>query len=157
MLNRRKMLALLMGGTSVAAVGLSLGLYGLQSMSNGAQLAPAMTNVNMPATGKGKGNKKNVIGSKQQAVNTAQQFINPHDGKESLLIHLPNGTFVAYERACTHVGVQVNYDTDQHLLVCPAHGSIFDPLQAGRVVQGPAMQPLPQVTVHMNADGTVTI
>jgi len=156
-LNRRKMLALLMGGTGVAVASLSLGLYGLRSISNGAQVAPAMTNVNMPRTGKGTGIKKNVIGSKQQAVNTAQQFINPHDGKESLLIRLPSGVFVAYERACTHVGVLVNYDANQHLLVCPAHGAIFNPTQGGSVVQGPATQPLPSVTVHMNADGTVSV
>lgn len=156
-LNRRKMLALLMGGTGVAVASLSLSLYGLRSISNGAQVAPAMTNVNMPRTGKGTGINKNVIGSKQQAVNTAQQFINPHDGKESLLIRLPSGVFVAYERACTHVGVLVNYDANQHLLVCPAHGSIFNPTQGGSVVQGPAMQPLPQVAVHLNADGTVSV
>ncbi len=156
-LNRRKMLALLMGGSGVAVASLSLGLYGLQSINNGAQVAPAMTNVNMPRPGKGTGAKKNVIGSRQQAINTAQRFINPHDGKESLLIRLPSGVFVAYERACTHVGVLVNYDTGQHLLVCPAHGSIFNPTQGGSVVQGPAMQPLPSVAVHLNADGTVSV
>ena len=98
-----------------------------------------------------------MIGSRQQAINTAQRFINPHDGKESLLIRLPSGVFVAYERACTHVGVLVNYDTGQHLLVCPAHGAIFNPTQGGSVVQGPATQPLPSVTVHLNADGTVGV
>jgi hypothetical protein len=45
-----------------------------------------------------------VIGSTTQATNSAVSFTNPTDGQGSLLIHLPNGKFVACERACTHQG-----------------------------------------------------
>lgn len=98
-----------------------------------------------------------IIGQTTQARNTAKDFLNPRNGKQSLLIHLPNGSFVAYEKACTHKGVFVYYDPTTHHLVCPAHGAIFDPAQKGKVVQGPATQALPQVAPHLNADGTITV
>ncbi|MBV9690268.1 MAG: protein kinase [Ktedonobacteraceae bacterium] len=97
-----------------------------------------------------------IIGSTTVAVNSSAAFHNPVDGKASLLIHLPDHNFVAYERACTHEGVTVNYDPATHMLVCPAHGAIFNPADGAKVVQGPAQRPLVQVTVHINADGTIT-
>lgn len=97
-----------------------------------------------------------VIGHTSQPTNTATSFSNPSDGHGSLLIHLPNGNFVAYEKACTHAGVPVYYDGSSHQLVCPAHGARFDPANGGQVVQGPANSPLPRVTIHINADGTIT-
>jgi serine/threonine protein kinase/nitrite reductase/ring-hydroxylating ferredoxin subunit len=90
------------------------------------------------------------------AKNAAMNFTHPTNGKASVLVHLANGNFVAYDRACTHVGVYVTYDPAQQLLVCPAHGATFDPAQDGAVQQGPATQPLPKVPVRINADGTIT-
>jgi Rieske Fe-S protein len=100
-----------------------------------------------------------VIGHTSQATNSATTFNNPADGQGSLLIHLPNGNFVACERPCTHVGVPVNYDTGSHQLVCPAHGAIFDPLNGFSHVSGSGpsgLKPLPQVSIRVNADGTIT-
>jgi len=37
-------------------------------------------------------------------------FKNPADNKASLLVRLPNGQFMAYEKACTHEQVSVHYD-----------------------------------------------
>ncbi len=96
-----------------------------------------------------------VIGNTNQPTNTAVSFTNPADSKGSLLIHLSSG-FVACESACTHQGVTVNYDPGSGHLVCPAHGAIFDPASSFSVVQGPATSPLPAVSIHVNADGTVT-
>ena len=98
-----------------------------------------------------------VVGSTTLAINSSVGFNNPGDGKASLLIHLPTNSFVAYEQACTHQGVAVHYDAATHTLVCPAHGSIFDPANSGKVLQGPATKPLPPVIVHVNADGTITV
>lgn len=97
-----------------------------------------------------------VIGHTNQPTNTANGFTNPSDGHGSLLIHLPNGNFAAYEKACTHEGVAVYYDGGSHQLVCPAHGARFDPANGGSVLQGPANSPLPRVTIHVNGDGTIT-
>lgn len=98
-----------------------------------------------------------VIGSTSQGTNTAQSFTNPRDGQGSFLIHLPSGNFVAYEKACTHAGVGVYYDSGRQKLVCPAHGAVFDPASGGQAIQGPTNQPLPQVAIHVNADGTITV
>lgn len=98
-----------------------------------------------------------VIGSTGMATNTAQDFTDPASGNDSLLIHLPNGNFVAYNRACTHAGVPVNYDSGSHQLICPAHGAIFDPANNANPIQGPASSPLSAVAVHVNGDGTITV
>ncbi len=98
-----------------------------------------------------------VIGKSNQASNTSQAFKNPADNNASLLVRLPDGTFVAYEQACTHQGVAVIYHPDTHTFICPLHGSIFDPAQNGKVLQGPATTPLPAVKVSVNGDGTITV
>ncbi len=110
-----------------------------------------MTMQNAPAASNGA-----VIGSAKQMGNSSVDFTNPTDKKMGLLIHMPDGSFTAYERACTHEGVSVNYDPATKTLICPAHGAIFDPAKGGSVVQGPAEQPLPTVHVKVNADGTIT-
>jgi serine/threonine protein kinase/Rieske Fe-S protein len=102
------------------------------------------------------GHTGTVIGSTNQGTNTARLFTNPADGRGSWLIHLPGGSFVAFERACTHQGVPVNYNAGSGKLVCPAHGAIFDPANGAQVVRGPANRPLASVPIHVNGDGTIT-
>ena len=97
-----------------------------------------------------------VIGSTSQATNSGQTFTNPKDGNSSMLVHLPNGNFVACERQCTHQGVNVNYDAGSQKLVCPAHGAVFDPANGFNLIQGPGNGPLAGVTIRVNADGTIT-
>ena len=100
-----------------------------------------------------------VIGHTNQPTNSAVSFTNPADGQAGLLVHLGNGNFVACERACTHVGVPVNYDAGSGRLVCPAHNAIFDPLNGFSQVPGTGpsgLKPLPGVTIRVNADGTIT-
>ena len=101
--------------------------------------------------------KGTVVGMTNQAANTAKDFKNPADNNASLLVRLSDGTFVAYERACTHQQVAVDYDPVTKKFVCPLHGSIFDPAQNGKVLQGPATAPLPAVKLSVNGDGTVTV
>jgi ubiquinol-cytochrome c reductase iron-sulfur subunit len=52
--------------------------------------------------------------------------------------------------------VPVNYDPVTQTIICPAHNSIFDPANGAKVLQGPALKPLTNVTVSVNADGTIT-
>lgn len=97
-----------------------------------------------------------VIGHTSQATNSATTFTNPADGQGCLLIRLLNGNFVAAERACTHRGVAVNYNSSNQQLVCPAHGAIFDPSNGCSHVSGPGSGPLTAVSIRVNADGTIT-
>jgi len=98
-----------------------------------------------------------VVGYTSLGVNSSQTFTNPEDGTGSILVHLPNGNFVAYNKACTHQGVTVYYDAMTHNLMCPAHGSIFDPVNAANPVHGPATTPLQAVSIRVNGDGTITV
>jgi nitrite reductase/ring-hydroxylating ferredoxin subunit len=97
-----------------------------------------------------------VIGSTTQPVNSARVFSNPRSSASSLLIHLSNGHFVACERACAHGGVLVDYDPERKMIVCPAHGAVFDPRAGFSHVSGPGRGALPRVTIHVNDDGTIT-
>jgi serine/threonine protein kinase/Rieske Fe-S protein len=97
-----------------------------------------------------------VIGSTALLSNSSLRFINPTDGATSLLIHLASGRFVACERACTHEGIAVNYDPASKMLVCPAHGAIFDPQNHFSHVSGPGSGPLTRVSIQVNGDGTIT-
>jgi serine/threonine protein kinase/Rieske Fe-S protein len=161
--SRRRIVALLAGG-GVAAAGVAVALNLNKFMPN-AQTGAQTANQQGGQTGSqttnqtgGNGTQQTgVIGTTQQpAKGTSVAFKNPADGKDSLLIHLPDDTFVAYERACTHVGVFVNYDANLNKLVCPAHGAIFDPTKGAAVDQGPATTPLPTVKVKVNNDGTIS-
>ena len=97
-----------------------------------------------------------VIGYTSQSTNSGKTFANPKDGNSSMLVHLPNGNFVACERQCTHQGVNVNYDAGSQKLVCPAHGAVFDPANGFNLIQGPGNGPLAGVSIRVNADGTIT-
>jgi serine/threonine protein kinase/Rieske Fe-S protein len=148
-MNRRQVMGLLIAGGAVA---LGAGGIGVASISLVGTLESSLHQSSHVASLAGAS-----IGYTTQARNTARDFLNPRDGKPSLLVRLPDGTFVAYEKACTHVGVLVAYDPATHQLVCPAHGAIFDPAHGGKVVQGPATRALPQVAIHLNGDGSITL
>ena len=113
------------------------------------QPPPTPTPTQPPHTG-------TIIGHTNMSSNSSLTFTNPADGQGSLLIRLANGNFVACERACTHEGVPVNYDTGQQQIVCPAHGAVFDPANGFAHTSGPGNGPLATVSIRINADGTIT-
>ncbi len=90
---------------------------------------------------------------KQLPVNSAGQYTDPTSGDPALLVHLPDGRFVAYDAVCTHAGCTVQYDPAQHQLSCPCHGAAFDPAQGAQVLAGPASQPLATLAVQVDARG----
>ena len=81
------------------------------------------------------------------APNSAVQFQNA--GQPAVLVHLKGGDFVAYSAVCTHAGCTVAYQKSSGNLVCPCHGSVFDPAQNARVVQPPAPRPLPEIPIKV--------
>jgi len=95
-----------------------------------------------------------LIGSvKTLPINRARPFTDPRTGDPAVLIHLNTGRFVAYSAVCTHAGCTVAYDSARGELVCPCHGSIYDPRHGAQVVAGPAPRPLPVVPVRVDARG----
>jgi len=74
-------------------------------------------------------------------------------GHPAVLVHLKSGNFVAYSAVCTHDGCVVSYSNGQ--LACPCHGSIFDPANNARVVNGPARLPLPKIPIEVRGGNVV--
>lgn len=100
-----------------------------------------------------------VIGSTNQAVNTAVIFKNPATGVSSLLIRLANGNFEACERTCTHEPSPanlVNYIAGNQTLKCPTHGAIFNTQNNFAHLSGPGHGSLQSIAIRVNADGTIT-
>lgn len=85
--------------------------------------------------------------------NSATKFTD--SGQPAVLVHLQSGDFVAYSAVCTHQQCEVAYQQQSSQLVCPCHGSIFDPASGGQVVSGPAQQPLPEIPVEVQG-GQIT-
>jgi rieske iron-sulfur protein len=64
---------------------------------------------------------------------------------------------VAYTSICTHTGCDVDdWLADEQHLSCPCHFSIFDPKDAGRVVDGPAPRMLPALPLKI-VDGKLVV
>lgn len=91
-------------------------------------------------------------------VNSSVSFIIASSQDSAVLIHLPNGNFVAYDATCTHAGCPVAYKPDTHTLVCPCHGSQFDPARNGAMLQGPAIAPLSPLGIQIdNSTGAIKL
>ncbi len=78
---------------------------------------------------------------------TAVEFTDAELGQPALLVHLENGSFVAYSAVCTHRQCIVNYRDGK--LACPCHGSVFNPAARAAVEAGPADRPLPEIPVEV--------
>ncbi|GCE22777.1 protein kinase domain-containing protein [Dictyobacter kobayashii] len=151
----RRRVVMAVNGVITAGVLLGGGFSLLRLFQNGTLQVPGQTEAHkpqsLPATSGA------VIHTTVPAKNTAQIFKNPVTNREDILIHLPDGQLVAYDRACSHQQALVNYDPQTHKLICPLHHSQFDPQHAGAVLKGPATRPLKSVTIHVNTNGTITV
>ena len=62
---------------------------------------------------------------------------------------------VAFNTRCTHAGAPTSLSGTQ--LLCPAHGSIFNP-ESGEVIRGPALDPLKSYrTIEINEEVRIVI
>ncbi|HUA95434.1 MAG TPA: Rieske (2Fe-2S) protein [Acidimicrobiales bacterium] len=63
-----------------------------------------------------------------------------------LVLQLTRGSFAPYDAVCPRAGCTVGYSSAARLIVCPGHGSEFDPT-AGAVLAEPAPRGLGTIPV----------
>ncbi len=93
---------------------------------------------------------------KYPQLQTADGFVrvSAKDGDLRLIVvRLPAGNAVALSMECTHWGCDVDWDKKQGCFDCPCHGSRFD--ATGKVLEGPADEPLPSYAVTETPEGLV--
>lgn len=102
-----------------------------------------------------------VLATALQPGQAAQAFPKGKEDNQENLVEFvklsndPNG-LVAYSAICTHLGCTVlgNLDQNGHIL-CPCHGSLYDPANGAAVLRGPASRPLPSLPISIAADGSI--
>ncbi|MBA2443114.1 MAG: Rieske (2Fe-2S) protein [Rubrobacter sp.] len=92
--------------------------------------------------------------AQESEVPAGSAFEFEDEGEPAVLVHLEDGSFVAYSAVCTHQGCDVSYSEGSATLDCPCHGSVFDPASGGEPTGGPAQNPLPEIPVEVR-DGAV--
>ena len=92
----------------------------------------------------------------QVPVGGAASFTDPKTGDPGLVLQLAKGHFVAYDAICPHAGCTVGYSSAANLIVCPCHGSEFDP-STGAVVSPPAPHGLSSILVAVDANGELVV
>ena len=75
----------------------------------------------------------------------------PGAGARVIVTQPAEGQWSAYDATCTHEGCMTSDSDDAGNLVCPCHGSVFDPA-TGEPVAGPAQQPLAPRTVEVDGE-----
>lgn len=90
----------------------------------------------------------------QVPVGGAATFTDPATGNPGLVLQLAKDRFVAYDAVCPHAGCTVGYAPGAKLIVCPCHGSEFDPT-TGAVVSPPAERGLAPIHVALDANGSL--
>jgi thiosulfate dehydrogenase [quinone] large subunit len=79
-------------------------------------------------------------------VGGAAAFTDHGTGDPSIVLQPKSGTFRAFDAVCPHAGCAVQYDQAVNLIVCPCHGSEFNP-GTGAVEAGPAPTGLTPIQV----------
>jgi arsenite oxidase small subunit len=106
--------------------------------------------------------RQRIANTKDVEANGSVLFEYPHKDRPAVLIHLPEGGFVAFDAVCTHLGCQVHYnkvavpgwENNPHQSFCPCHGAVFDP-NDGKVLAGPPPRPLPKIKLEIDQQGEI--
>jgi thiosulfate dehydrogenase [quinone] large subunit len=79
-------------------------------------------------------------------VGGSASFSAPGSGDPSIVLQPVAGRFLAFDAVCPHAGCTVRYDPAEKLIICPCHGSEFNP-DTGAVEAGPALRGLSPIPV----------
>jgi len=85
----------------------------------------------------------------------ADGSVNFFPERKVFVIKKENGIFQAISAVCTHLRCIVKWSEINKNFECPCHGSIFD--SKGRVVGGPAPNPLDWYEITLGDDGRLFI
>jgi Rieske Fe-S protein len=77
-------------------------------------------------------------------------------GQPIVVVRPKDADPVAYSAVCPHAGCTVAPSDDGRTLVCPCHGSTFDPV-SGERLSGPATAPLSTFRVGLRGDSVVAL
>jgi len=159
-ISRRRALTFIAAGGGVAAAVLAVAVFGRNYLAGNTSPATTTTaTVNTPiANVTNTSSQGNVVArTSDLPINSAKTFPISGQSNPGVIVHLPNGHFVAFDSTCTHAGCAVNYNQQDKLLECPCHSASFDPAKNAAVVQGPAQTPLAAIKISVNANGTITL
>ena len=163
--------AIVGGVAAAAAAGIGRALGGAQSpggqtvtltpngsgTSRSTTTAPSPTPPTSPASPTTAAPAGKRIGlAAQVPVGGAARFTDPNSGDPGLVLQLSKEQFVAYDAVCPHAGCTVGYSPAANLIVCPCHGSEFDP-STGAVVAPPAPHGLTPIHVAVANDGELVV
>jgi rieske iron-sulfur protein len=159
--NRRRFLKWLLG-LSFAAFGIAFAIPALAIKTLSQQREEIATGDQLVyAIGDRTGQPVNT--NDLQPLQVAQAFPQGKETNQENLVALvkltadPTG-LVAFSAICTHLGCTVlDTLTGDQLIICPCHGSEFNPAQGAAVVRGPAGRPLPSLPITIASDGAVTV
>jgi Rieske Fe-S protein len=98
---------------------------------------------------------RTIVRVSEVPLGSARAFRDDYSGERAVLVRLESGRFVAYSVVCTHQGCPVAYRDGE--LLCPCHGSLFDPAHGGAVVRGPAQEPLQVIEVATEGGKVVRV
>lgn len=82
---------------------------------------------------------------------SAFYFNYPDPDDQAMVLHLPDGRFVAYSQKCTHLACAVYHQPDRDRLYCPCHEGVFDPA-TGEPTAGPPQRRLPRILLQQDGD-----
>jgi cytochrome b6-f complex iron-sulfur subunit len=141
-MSRRAFMALgtaLVGGVYGVAIGYPVYRY-LSTPARRAASTAAVTQVNLP-------------GAQELGTGTAMMF--KFGTKPALLIHHKDGSWVALDAVCTHLGCTVQFEPENDRIHCACHGGVYDP-RTGENIAGPPPKPLTKFDVEVT-DGEVVV
>jgi thiosulfate dehydrogenase [quinone] large subunit len=118
--------------------------------------APSNTTTTAPGSGTAAPTGTPIGSASQVPVGGAAQFTDPKTGNPGLVLQTSKGQFVAYDAVCPHAGCTVGYSPAAKLIVCPCHGSEFDP-NTGAVVSPPAPHGLTPIRVAEDTKGELVV
>jgi Rieske Fe-S protein len=92
-----------------------------------------------------------IVAESELARDSAFPLTNAETGEPAVLVRTEEGELFAYSAVCTHQRCTVAYRQDTRTLVCPCHGSVFDPADGAKVEAGPTPRPLPKVPIEVRS------